>query len=58
MLSFHNKVDFSSDVKSFVIVHKKCYGLLIHSKHVLIVDFFLGMIVRYCNVKIKVSNQI
>jgi hypothetical protein len=58
MLSFYNKVDFSSDVKSFVIVHKNCYGFLLHSKHVLIVDFFLGMSVRYCNVKIMVYNQI
>jgi hypothetical protein len=58
MLSFHNKVDFSSDVKSFVIVYKKCYGFLLHSKHVLIVDFFPGMIVRYCNVKIKVFDQV
>jgi hypothetical protein len=41
MLSFHYKVDFSSDVKSsHVIVHTKCCELLLHSKNVLIVDFF------------------
>jgi hypothetical protein len=39
MPSLHYKVDFSSDAKSFVIVHKKCYGLLLHSKHVLIIFF-------------------
>ncbi len=45
MPSFHYKVDFSSDVISFAIFHKLCYGLLLHSKHVLIVDFFRNMIV-------------
>jgi hypothetical protein len=45
MPSFHYKVNFSSDVRFSIIVHKKFYGLLLHSKHVLIVDFFLSMIV-------------
>jgi len=54
MPSFHYKVDFSIDIRWMIIVHKKCYGLLLHSKHVLIVDFFsFNMIV-----KIKFSNQI
>jgi len=31
-------MDFSSDTRWTIIVHKKCYGLLLHNKHVLIVD--------------------
>jgi len=45
MPSFHCKVNFSSDVRSSIIVHKKFYELLLHSKHVLIIDFFPSMIV-------------
>jgi len=45
MPSFHYMVDFLSDVRSFIIVHKKCYELLLHDKYVLIVDFFPSMIV-------------
>jgi hypothetical protein len=40
MSSFHYKMDFSSDTRWMIIVHKMCYGLLLHSKHVLIVVFF------------------
>jgi hypothetical protein len=40
MPSFHYKVDFSSDTKWMIIVHKKCYGLLLHIKHVLIINLF------------------
>jgi hypothetical protein len=34
-------MDFSSDTSWTIIVHKKCYGLVSHNKHVLIVDFFI-----------------
>jgi hypothetical protein len=57
--SFHYKVDFSNDVKSFVIaIYKKCYGLLLHNKYVLIVSFFLVWLWNHCNAKIRVFNQI
>jgi hypothetical protein len=45
MPSFHYMINFWSDVTSFVIVHKKCYELLLHDKDVLIVDLFPGIIV-------------
>jgi hypothetical protein len=35
MSSFHYKLDFSSDTIWIIIIHKMCYGLLLHSKHVL-----------------------
>jgi hypothetical protein len=40
MPSFHYNVNFKSDVRSFVIVLKMCYQLLLHSKHVLNIEFF------------------
>jgi len=44
MSSFHYKVDFSNDTRWMIIAYKKCYGLLLHNKHVLIV--LPNMIVR------------
>jgi len=34
------------NIRWMIIVHKKCYGLLLHNKHVLIVDFSPNMIVK------------
>jgi len=37
---FHYKVDFLSDIRWMIIIHKMCYKLLLHNKHVVIVDFY------------------